>query len=339
MNGEGDYGDFDVRKTLERYLKARFPEREEFVLLQTEKLRLSASHNIFVARANWKDGNESVSEDLIVRVEPDRGVHQSYDIGRECETVKKMLACGVPVPRIYCLEKDSAVLGHPFVVMEKIEGERLIDAWIRQPELRPQLMEDLVSVLATIHDVDWRANDLSFLGEPQHDLGYAEDEIGKWERVLEETQYHAYPVMAELIAWLRRNVPVSQRTTMCHGDYSILNAHVNKGRIAAILDWEMVSLGDPVSDIVWLCNMAAGMRLPDWDEDRFIKGYEEVTGTRVSEASLTFWRKFAFLKTMGIMVSGTRAFIESKDPSMNAMFNFYMLSVATQDVAAKSLGY
>jgi aminoglycoside phosphotransferase (APT) family kinase protein len=339
MNAEGKYGEHDLRETLEGYLKVRFAEREELVLSKAEKLRLSASHSIFMVRADWKEANGTVSEDLIIRMEPDMGVHQSYDIGRECETVKKMYGSGVPVPKIYWLEQDTSILGHPFVLMEKIEGERLMDAWMKHPEHRSQLMEDLISVLVKIHQVDWQVGGLGFLGEPEHDRFYALSEIKKWEQVLEKGAYCANPVAAELGVWLRRNMPAAERTTVCHGDYSVLNAYVHEGRIAAMLDWEMVGLGDPVSDIAWLCNMAAAVRMPDWDQERFIRGYEETSGTKVNQESLRFWSMFTLFKTIAIMMSGTRAFIESRDPNMREMLNFYLIAVATQDVVAKSLGF
>jgi aminoglycoside phosphotransferase (APT) family kinase protein len=339
MRGEAMNKDIDIKKILEAYLKAIFPEREELFLAKAEKMRLGGSHIIFMLTADWKDGNERVSKGLVVRMEPDMGVHQSYDIGRECEAVKKMHAGGVPVPKIYWLEEDSKVLGHPFLLMEKIEGERLLEVWIRQPEYRLQLMEDLISVLAKIHNVNWQAHGLSFLGEPEHKLFYVEKEIKKWERVLENNQYSAYPVMMEVAAWLRTNAHPSERTTVCHGDYSVLNAHVYEGRIAAILDWEMIGLGDPVSDVAWLCMMAQSMRIPDWDEARFVRGYEEMTGTKVGEECLAFWKIFSGFKMVAIAVSGLRALIESKDPSMREMFNFSMLIVALQDVVAKSVGF
>jgi len=339
MNGERKPGENDFTKKLEGYLRTSLPERDGLVLSKTEKLRLSASHKIFLLRVDWKDGTGSVSEDLIVRMEPDRGVHQSYDIGRECEAIKKMYVNGVPVPRIYCLEEDSSVLGHPFVVMEKIEGERLLDVWMRHPEYRRQLQVDLASGLAKIHSVDWDTQGLSFLGEPGRVLGCVQDEVEKWEKVLDSAECGHYPVAAEVASWLRSNAPPARRTTVCHGDYSILNAHVDKGRVAAILDWEMVGLGDPIGDIAWICSMAASMRVPDWDEVRFIRDYEEMSGTKVNDESLRFWKIFAQFKTIAIMVSGTRAFIESDVPSMREMTNFYILTLAMQDFAAKSLGF
>lgn len=328
-----------MKKSLEAYLKDRFPGREGLSLAHFEKARLSASHDIFMLRLDWKGVTGQGSANLVLRMEPDLGVHQSYDLGRECETIRKMHACGVPVPRIYWFEADAAVLGHPFVLMEKIEGERLLDTWLRQPEHRPQLVEDLYTILARIHNVDWRTNGLAFLGEPEHTRSFAQRGVVKWQEVLEKTQYSPYPVMAELAVWLKRNAPSSERTTVCHGDYSLLNAHVHAGRIVAILDWEMVGLGDPVSDLAGLCMMAQNMRIPDWDEARFVRGYEDMTGTEVNQESFTFWKIMASFAMAAITVSGLRSYIDAKDPSMKEMFNFYMLNTVMQDIAAKSIGF
>lgn len=330
---------YEMKSALERYLKDRFPEWDGLSVVHLEKSRLSASHDIFMLTVRSKGVKGQGSENLVIRMVPDTGVHQSYDLARECEAIRKMHACRVPVPRIYCLEEDSAVLGHPFVIMEKIEGEKLLDTWMRQPEHRPQLVEDLYTVLAKIHSVDWRLNGLAFLGEPEHSRSFAEREIVKWQRVLKGTEYSPHPVMAEVAIWLKRNAPPSERTTVCHGDYSVLNAHVHGGRIVAILDWEMVGLGDPVSDIAALCNMAGTMRIADWDEGRFVRGYEERTGTKVSAESLAFWKIMGCFAMAAVTVSGTRSYIESKDPSMREMFNFHMLHTVMQDIAAKSIGF
>lgn len=326
-----------MKKTLEAYLRAKFSARKELTLVHFEKARLSASHDIFMLGVEWQDNGRQLAEHLVVRMEPEIGVHQSYDIERECEAVKRMHANGVPVPRIHWIETDSQVLGHPFVLMEKIEGEKLLNAWIRQPELRPQLLADLAATLVKIHHVDWRAGGLAFLGEPEHSRSFAEIQVDKWQRVLESTQYCAHPVLTEVAIWLKNNAPSAQSTTVCHGDYSVLNAHVHEGRLVAILDWEMVGLGDPVSDIASLCNMAAIMRLPDWDEEAFIRDYEKLTATKVDRTSLAYWKISSLFAAAAVTISGMRAYIESKDPSMKEMFNFHVLGTVLQDIAAKSL--
>jgi hypothetical protein len=81
------------------------------------------------------------------------------------------------------------------------------------------------------------------------------------------------------------------------------------------------------------------MRIPDWDEARFIRGYEQMSGTKVAEESLAFWKTFSTFKMAAIAVSALRTFIEAKDPPMKLIFTFNVVSVVLQDAAAKSIGF
>jgi aminoglycoside phosphotransferase (APT) family kinase protein len=329
----------DVRRTVAEYLKARFPDRNELRIDGLQQIQVGGSHVIYALSASWRDDRGMASENLIIRREPDMGVHNAYDIGRECEALIKLRDVGIPVPYVRCLERDAKVLGRPFVIMEKIEGERMADAWIRHPEWREQLVEDFASILATIHSINWHDHGLSFLGVAEHDRGFAEKEIDKWESVLERAQYSPYPALAELVTWLRRNIPRSEHTTVCHGDYSPFNAHVFNGRIAAMLDWEMVDLGDPLSDVAWACFFIGLTGMPEWDEGGFINRYERLTGIEVNEENLFFWKLLAHLKLSAITISGINAFLESENPtSMREVTVFNTLIPILQQNALRMLG-
>ncbi len=330
----------DIRHTIGEYLKARFPDRNELAVDDLREIQVGGSHVIYAFSACWRDDEGWVSKNLIIRREPDMGVHGSYDIGRECEALSRLYEAGIPVPVVHCLERDTRVLGRPFAIMEKIEGERMVDAWLRRPESRKQLAEDFVSTLASIHGIDWHGHGLSFLGTSEHDRHSAEGEIDKWESVLERSQYGPHPALAELSTWLRRNIPRSEHATICHGDYSPFNGHVLNGRIVAMLDWEMVDLGDPISDVAWACFFCGLTWMPEWDEAAFIHRYEELTGVEVKAEDLFFWKMLAHLKLAAITISGTRAFLESTNPtSMRELMAFNTLTPILQQNALQSLGY
>ena len=329
----------DVQRTVAEYLKARFPDRNELTIDGLQRIQVGGSHVIYAFSASWQDDRGLASEDLIIRREPDMGVHDAYDISRECEVLTKLRGAGIPVPAVRCLERDAQVLGRPFVIMEKIEGERMVDAWIRNWEWREQLAEDFASILAKIHSINWHDYGLSFLGVTEHDRHFAETEIDKWEAVLERAQHSPYPALAELGTWLRRNIPRSKCTTVCHGDYSPYNSHVLNGRIVAMLDWEMVDLGDPLSDVAWACFFIGLTGMPEWDEAGFIDRYERLTGIEVKEENLFFWKLLAHLKLSAITISGINAFLESENPtSMREVTVFNTLTPILQQNALRMLG-
>ncbi|MCK4351186.1 MAG: phosphotransferase family protein, partial [Candidatus Krumholzibacteria bacterium] len=232
----------DMRERLEAYLiKAKFPQREGLSVVEMERMPVGISYETYLFTVTWKEAQGAVSESLVIRMEPECGCVPPYDIRPQYEVLKRVYGTGIPVPKVHWLEMDSKVLGHPFFVMERIEGgDVLYNTYWTQPELREQLTRDYVSILARLHGLDWQALGLSILGVPENDRQYAEKEIARWEAMVEDNQYSPQPVVAELITWLKRNIPRAERTTLCHGDYHSRNFLTRDGRIVAVLDWEIV---------------------------------------------------------------------------------------------------
>ena len=328
-----------IQQRIGEYLKAKFPEREELSVGEIRGERGGESHSIFMFTAHWREAQAWVSEDLIIRMEPEIGIVQPYDIRREYEVMKRVHEGGVPIPRVYCCEEESKVLERPFMVMEKIEGESLPTVWLKQPDHRVQLMKDYVSILLKIHGLNWHALSLSFLGVPESEHQYAEKEIARWDWMLKRNQYNPYPIMSGLVNWLKRNIPRAERTTVCHGDYTMSNAYVRDGRVVSIFDWEIAGLGDPTSDVAWACFFGEYIKTPDWDETAFLHIYEDMTGTKVNERSLLFWKALAYLKIAAITTASLRAGNESQNISTRLMVLATIFLPRIQDGAARMLGF
>jgi len=327
----------DMKQRLEAYLKSKFPQRAGLSVAELEWMSGGFSYETYFFTATWEEAEGPVSESLVIRMQPELGCIPPYDIRPQYEVLKRVHGTGIPVPKVYWLETDSQVLGHPFFVMEKIEGgELLYDAYWNQPEHQAQLTKEYTSVLAKLHGLDWQALGLSFLSVPENDRQCAEKEIAKWEWVVEDNQYSPQPVMAELFSWLKRNVPRAERTTLCHGDFHVRNLIAHDSQVVATLDWEMVGIGDPVSDIGWVCLFIRWLGF--WTEADFIRSYEEIAGVKVNEESLFFWVVLAHVKLAAIALAGLKTSIESKTLDVRQIMdgNFsYML----QDLAAQMLGF
>ena len=327
----------DVKQRLEAYLKARFAQREELSVVEIEWMSAGFSYETYLFTMTWKEPQGTVSENLVIRVEPEFGCIPPYDIRPQYEVLKRIHGTGIPVPKVHWLETDKEVLGNPFFVMEKIEGGELLwDAYLNNPQYQAQLTGDYVSILARLHGVDWQALDLSFLGVPENDRHYAEKDIKKWEWVVEQNQYSPQPVMAELFSWLRRNIPPAERTTLCHSDFHARNFLARDGRVVATLDWEMVGIGDPVSDIGYACMFITFLGF--WTEADFIRSYEERTGVKIDQESLFFWKVLAYVKLAAIALAGLRTSIESKTLDIRQIMDANF-STVLQGQAAQMLGF
>lgn len=328
-----------MKQKMEAYLKAKFPQREELSVVEVERMPVGISYETYLFTTSWKEGGSPVSESLVIRMEPEYGPVPPYDVRPQYEALKAVHGSGVPVPKVHWLEMDSTVLGRPFFVMDKVDGDALYGVFSREMENREQLTNDYVSILARLHQLDWQNLGISILSVPEHDRQYAENEIARWQQVMEDNQYSPQPVMAEIICWLKRNIPPAERTTLCHGDYHSRNFLARDGRITGVLDWEMVGIGDPVSDLGWQCMFMRVLRENLWwPEPDFIRSYEEMCGAKVNEESLFFWKILSFVKLVAIGQAGVKTALESKDLDMRQLGIWTMLLPLLQEAPARMLG-
>ncbi|WP_433357204.1 phosphotransferase family protein [Microtetraspora malaysiensis] len=162
----------------------------------------------------------------------------AHDMGREHRVMTALRDTGVPVPATYHLCQDPDVVGAPFYVMEYVEGGH--------PPLTPEIARDLVSVLATLHSIDPDQVGLGDFGRPD---GFLERQVGRWKRQLDASRSREVPGIDDLYARLARDVPRSGSPAIVHGDFKLGNTLIADGRVRAVLDWEMSTLGDPLTDL------------------------------------------------------------------------------------------
>jgi aminoglycoside phosphotransferase (APT) family kinase protein len=172
---------------------------------------------------------------------------------REHTVMSALAGTAVPVPAMLHLCTDPAVLGAPFYVMELVDGHvcrsSLPAGYADDPGQRRDIGEGLVDVLAALHAVEPAAIGLAEFGRPD---GYLERQVRRWVKQWDATRIAGHDDLDALAAELAAAVPVTQRSTVVHGDYRLDNtllAPDRPGRIAAVLDWEMSTLGDPLADL------------------------------------------------------------------------------------------
>jgi aminoglycoside phosphotransferase (APT) family kinase protein len=179
-------------------------------------------------------------------------VKSAHDMGREYNVLAKLHAAyPTPRPLIYCT--DDSVLGAPFYVMERVRGmilRRNLPTGITLPvETARKLSESFIDNLATLHGLDYTALGLGELGKPQ---GYLERQVRGWMERYQGSKTHDLPEVEPLSAWLRQHLPAQSGATLIHNDYKFDNMVLDLPditRIKAVLDWEMCTLGDPLTDL------------------------------------------------------------------------------------------
>jgi aminoglycoside phosphotransferase (APT) family kinase protein len=174
----------------------------------------------------------------------------AHDMGRESRIMSSLAGTSVPVPPIVGLCDDDAVNGAPFFMMDFVEGVVLRDraAATTLPEAtRAAVADHLVDVLAAIHAVDPDEVGLGDLGRRD---GYVERQLKRWHAQWERSAYTHVTGIDDVHRRLSAAVPTQHESTIVHGDYRLDNCIVSEdGSIAAVLDWELCTLGDPLADV------------------------------------------------------------------------------------------
>ena len=180
----------------------------------------------------------------------------AHDVVRESRLQLALAPLGIRVPNIRAVCEDESLLGVPFYVMDYIDGHVLttelpppLDA---EPHARSSLAEDLVDTLVEIHAADVKTPGLAAFTRPGN---YNERQVRRFAQLWEINQTRELPEVVEVGTWLAANVPEQLPATVVHGDYRLGNMIVtsdNPQRIAAVLDWEMGTIGDPRADVGYL---------------------------------------------------------------------------------------
>jgi len=177
----------------------------------------------------------------------------AHDMAREHRVLSALAGTDVPAPRPIALCEDPAVNDMPFYVMQYCPGVVLAQdippGYAPTPEDRRRICVALVDTLVRLHAVDYHAVGLDGFGKPE---GYLERQVRRWSEQWQRSQTAELPEIDELIRRLRAALPESPSPTIVHGDYRLGNMALDPhdpGRVVAIFDWEMATLGDPLADL------------------------------------------------------------------------------------------
>jgi aminoglycoside phosphotransferase (APT) family kinase protein len=174
----------------------------------------------------------------------------AHDMGREYRVITALRDTGVPVPLTYALCADPDVLGAPFYVMSKVDGipYRTADqvAGLGPARLRT-IAERMVATLARLHAVPPAEVGLADFGRPD---GFLARQVRRWKKQLDASRSRPIAGIDELHALLAANPPDGTPPAIVHGDYRLDNVLVGADdKVAAVVDWEMATLGDPLTDV------------------------------------------------------------------------------------------
>jgi aminoglycoside phosphotransferase (APT) family kinase protein len=209
--------------------------------------------------------------------------------------VKALRGAEVPHAGYLAGSDEATLLGTPFYLMEAVDGWSPMDGpgWAapfdRDLKQRAGLARELVRGAALLSKVDWRARGLEGFGRPEN---FHERQVDRWLAFLARVRCRELPGLDEAAAWLRGHQPRHYQPGIMHGDYQFANVMYRHGapaELAAIIDWEMTTIGDPLLDLGWVL-IAWGSEGDDMSQSRYLpmegmpareellEHYEQVSG-------------------------------------------------------------
>ncbi len=262
-----------------------------------------ASREMFAVDVRVDGGPEAGSHALVLRRDLGGRIYaKSLERAEEYEVIARAHAAGVRVPKVRWLCEDAKVLGAPFFLQDRLEGETIGRRIVKDPRLeaaRARLPEQLAAELAKIHALDVR--DLRFLPRPAHGKSAAEQDT---EYLLAEldTAEDGHPALEIALRWLSRHAPGGAELTFVHGDFRIGNVMVGPDGLRGVLDWEFARIGDPIEDVAWplVRSWRFGVDALEMggvgERGPYLEAYTRASGRRVDPDHVRYWEVMGTVK-------------------------------------------
>jgi aminoglycoside phosphotransferase (APT) family kinase protein len=323
-----------ARKTLTGWLAGQLPGATDIDLSEvTGPAFTGFSNETLMFDARWVSGDgQPRQQGMVARVKP---TGHTVFLESEFEVQYRMMQIlgqhtDVPVPALIGYEEDANLLGAPFFVMDKIEGRIPTDdppyhtgGWLTDvdPSEREAIWWSGLDTMARIHRLDWRQLGLDFLDKPGRGRPGFEQQLRYYKEYFDwARQGQANPVAEAALVWITANAPgPDELVGLCWGDARIGNMIFREGACVAVLDWEMVTLGNPVQDLAWWLFLdrhhSEGMsveRLEGFPTHAdTVTRWEELTGYTTTRDQLAFYEIFAAFRFAVVMQRLGRMIIDS----------------------------
>lgn len=279
---------------------------------------------------------------------PGQLLKSAHAVDREYKVLSALQNTNVPTAKTYAFCDDESVIGTIFYIMEYLDGRVIWDstAGPYSPKVRGEIWDAANRAVAALHLVDFEAVGLSDYGKH---TDYIARQITRWSGQYEYTKTEDNPYMDNLIEYLPKNIPPDESCTIVHGDLQIANMmmHKHRNEVIGILDWELSTLGSPLSDFAYMCRpYRDALRNADLkalgipSEEAFVEAYCERTG-RSGIDHWDYYIAFNMFRLAGILQGIAKRVLDGTAASKHAAtagagaFNMSKLAWAQIDKSVK----
>jgi aminoglycoside phosphotransferase (APT) family kinase protein len=310
-----------TRTALARWLGRRVRAADVAVANLRVPAATGYSNDTLLFDATWSEDGERRSQGLVARIRPSGYlVFPEVDVALQYRVMGILRAhTDVPVPPVHWLETDDSILGAPFYVMGLVEGQipsdnppYTMEGFVHDatPAQRDRLYRSGLEAMARVHRVDWQRLGFGFLDRPADGRPGLDQQLSYYERFYEwAARGRPQPVAQAAWEWIKAHVPgEDEPLRLCWGDSRISNEVFSDFECMAVLDWEMVTLGNPEQDLAWWIFLdrhfteGLGLARPEGflSYDETVTEWERLTGLECRH--LRFYEVFAGFRFAVIMM-------------------------------------
>lgn len=330
-----------VDERLAAWLRTQLPGAEDIRVEGLDRLKFGMSAEMMVLTILSRQDGQETRRDVVLRLRPKPpALLEPYDLARQFAILRRLEGTAVRVPRALWLEDSGDVLGRPFLIMERVGGivyEMQAPADVADDTV-VRMCQSLAEQLAAIHSVDLKTTGLAAIDKGTDHL---DRELTHWADEMNRVKRDALPALERLLAALRASKPAPCPTvTLVHGDAKPGNFAFADGQVSAVFDWEMTTVGDPLTDIgwlelLWMQPVGITSHPAALDIEALLSHYEAASGIGLQNRS--WYRALNAYKMAVICLIGAMLIEDGHSDDQKLMIAAYGTSMLTQ-VGLSELG-
>lgn len=279
---------FRMGKILESYFKEHYNSEDKFVVKDVQSLAKGWQTNLFAFKLYRESNEEENIKHLILRMYP--GKKSATSIKHEFEVLQALFESGYPVPKTCLLELNEELLGHPFIIMERILGEDMGEKFVKaiekddQKVISEEILPQFVSLFVQLHDLNWKilANKTEYT-EEESPYFFIDKSLNKLE---EQILDYKITELLPLLNWLKENKSKAslEKAVIVHSDFHPHNIILDVSGKGFVIDWPGAHIGDYREDLGWTLMLMEAYTSGEVTE-AFLKSYEQLSGKPLAEVN------------------------------------------------------
>jgi aminoglycoside phosphotransferase (APT) family kinase protein len=326
--------DADINERLTSWLRTQLPDAQEVRVEGLDRVNFGHSAEMMMLTVVTRHADQDTRQDVVLRLRPrPPALLEPYDLARQFTILRALQDTPVRVPRALWLEDSGDVLGRPFFVMQRVAGdvyEMEAPAGVADQTV-VRMCQSLAEQLAAIHSVDLKQTGLDALDDGGDHL---DRELDHWAAEMNRVKRASLPALERLHQALSDGKPEPCPTvTLVHGDAKPGNFAFADGEVSAVFDWEMTTVGDPLTDIgwlemLWIQPVGINSHSAALSIDALLAHYEATSGIRVQNRS--WYRAFNAYKMAVICLIGAMLVDDGHSDDQKLVLAAYGTSLMTR---------